>query len=243
MSAVRSLRAMGGRGVVGLLAVGLLAACQSSDQPALEFGPDGSIDATGSSAATSTSVTAASAPVSTAAPTGGSAPAAGPSSTLDKLGLETAEEQIRALVQKDWETWIECSTSPSSCDPTARLAEVRTTTGSYYTDNVAQLRQWAARGVVVRQPDGLPDNNFVITESVVVAPDGTAATAVTCTGDGRARYEPAAGGALELVAGTDAQGYYRSENYLVLDRATWKIDGFKILEESLLPEGKVLCRR
>ncbi len=229
--------------MVGLVAVALLAACQSSDEPTVGFGAGGSIDAAGSSATSTSSSASASTVSTTAAPTGASATVAGSSSTLDKLGLETAEEQIRAVVHKDWETWIECSTDPAGCDPAARLAEVRTTTGAYYTDNVAQLRQWAARGVVVRQPDGLPDNNFVITESVVVAPDGSAATAVICTGDGRARYEPAAGGALALVAGSDAQGYYRSENYLVHDGAGWKIDGFKILEESLLPEGKVLCRR
>lgn len=241
MLAVWSLRAIGGRAVVGLLAVGLAAACQSSDSTAVDFGSGGSTggtDATGASSAPVTGITSVGAsPEASAVP-------GGPSTTLDKLGLETAEEQIRAVVQKDWETWIECSTEPAACDPAVRLAEVRTTTGAYYTDNVAQLRQWANQGVVVRQPDGLPDDNFVITESVVVAPDGTTATAVTCTGDGRARYQPAAGGGAPiLVPGSDAQGYYRSENYLARDGAAWKIDGFKILEESLLPEGKVLCQR
>ncbi|MEZ5407847.1 MAG: hypothetical protein R2761_07475 [Acidimicrobiales bacterium] len=225
-----------------MLTVGLLTACQGSDQADVGFGSGGS------SATATTPGGSEGAPTSggtgpTEAVTTASGPAASSSSTVDERALATAEEQIRAAVQKDWETWIECSTNPTSCDPAARLAEVRTTTGAYYTDNVAQLRQWAARGVVVRQPDGLPDNNFVITESVAVAPDGTTATAVTCTGDGRARYEPGPGGALALVAGSDAQGYYRSENYLVLDGATWKIDGFKILEESLLPEGGALCER
>lgn len=236
--AVRSLRAIGGRGVVVVLSVGSLAACQSSDQATVGFGTGGPT-AEAAGAPTSTGVGGSAAVGATGAP----ATPAGPSSTLDEAGGATAEEQIRAVVQKDWETWIECSGDPGGCDPAARLAEVRTTTGAYYTDNVAQLRQWAAQGVVVRQPDGRPDNNFVITESVVVGPDGASATAVTCTGDGRARYSPAAGGGLELVAGSDAQGYNRAENYLVLDGTTWKIDGFKILEESILPEGTVLCDR
>ncbi len=233
---------MGGRAVVGVLAVSLAAACQSSDQTTVDFGPDGSGGGTGAS--TATVAPAVSTTSAGSSPEASATNATGPSTTLDKLGLETAEEQIRAVIQRDWETWIECSTDPAACDPAARLAEVRTTTGAYYTDNVAQLRQWAAQGVVVRQPDGLPDNNFVVTESVVVAPDGTTATALTCTGDGRARYQsPAGGGAPALVPGSDAQGYYRSENYLVRQGAGWKIDGFKILQESLLPEGEALCRR
>lgn len=230
---------MGGRAVVGVLAVGLAAACQGSDSTSVEFG-SGDTAASTAAADSATATTAGDGASSEASATA----AAGPSTTLDKLGLETAEEQIRALIQKDWETWVQCSADPAACDPAARLAEVRTTTGAYYTDTVAQLRQWANQGMVVRQPDGLPDNNFVITESVAVAPEGTTATAVTCTGDGRARYQPpAGGGAPALVPGSDAQGYYRSENYLVRDGVAWKIDGFKILEESVLPEGKVLCQR
>lgn len=224
-----------------------MAGCQGSDPTVADFGgesTDGSSPAAATdSTSTANGATATDSATGTASGPGATDGSAGPTSTLDKLGLETAEEQIRAVVQDDWEIWIECSAGPTACDPAARLAEVRTTTGAYYIDNVALLRQWAAKGQLVRQPDGRPDDNFVITESVVVAPDGTSATAVTCTGDGRALYAPGTSGALTVVEGSDAQGYNRAENYLVLDGTTWKIDGFKILEESILPEGKVLCQR
>lgn len=246
------LRALGVL-ALGALTVGGLVACQGGSDPTLaEVG-------TGDAAGSSPGAVSAAATGDPTATTTGSVPGAGvtgattvdptattrprPPSSLDGAAQAVAEEQIRAAVQRDWEIWIECSGNPAACDPAARLAEVRTTTGSYYLDDLARIRRWKRDGQVVRQPEGRPDENFVVTESVRIDPEGVTATAVTCTGDGRARYTTGAGGELSLVAGTDVQGYNRAESYLVLEGTAWKIDGFKILEESLLPEGRPLCDR
>lgn len=244
--------ARAGRAVAALLVTSLLAGCRAGGDETLTglgtgpaasaaptSGPDPASAAAGGTAGGPGATTA---PADTMVdPTATTRPL--PPTSLDEPARAAAEEQIRAVVQRDWEAWIECSTDPAACDPAATLAEVRTTTGPYYLDDLARLRRWAAEGQVVRQPESRPDENFVITESVRIDPEGTTATARTCTGDGRARYTTAADGRLTLVAGTDVQGYNRAESYLVLEGSAWKIDGFKILEESLLPEGTPLCER
>lgn len=185
---------------------------------------------------------ASAAPSATTNAVRASTPAA---STPSVTAARAADLAIRAVVQQDWKIWIECSAAPADCDAAKRLALVRTTTGSSYRIDLTTLREWAAKRYVVRQPRGRPDQNFINTESVTLGAGGTTASALTCLGDGRVLYRPASGGRLVPVGKpySEAQGYNRTVYHLVLLDGAWKIDRTELVQESLLPEGKVLCTR